>query len=214
MNNLFSKRLPSIDALRGLIMLLMALDHANYFVAQKHPPGEHWGGNFPDYQDALSFLTRLVTHLSAPGFFFLMGVGMFLFASSRRKKGWDDWKIIGHFAIRGLLLIVVQLWVVNPAWKLGPGTFPEIYIGVLIALGGTMILASITLLLNAGWWLTLSLLLFVGMELIHPQPEQWGLANPWGLISFYSGGNLSLWSNYPVLPWLELVLFLGQFLAA
>lgn len=205
-----SKRILSIDALRGLIMLLMALDHANYFVAQKHPSGEHWGGTFPAYQDTLSFITRLVTHLSAPGFFFLMGAGMFFFARSRRDQGWEDWKIIRHFLARGLLLTGLQLWIVNPAWKLGPGEFPAIYIGVLIALGGTMILASFGFFINPGWWLVLSGAFFVGMEWIHPQPEQWGMANPVGLIALYSGGSFSFWSNYPVLPWLELVIF-GMF---
>ncbi len=38
-----SKRLFALDALRGLILLLMALDHANWFIAQKHSTGEHWG---------------------------------------------------------------------------------------------------------------------------------------------------------------------------
>ena len=69
-------RLLPLDALRGLIILFMALDHANYFIAQAHSSGEHWGGSFPGYQAALPFLTRLVTHICAPGFFFLMGAGM------------------------------------------------------------------------------------------------------------------------------------------
>jgi uncharacterized membrane protein len=70
-----TSRLLPVDALRGLIMVFMALDHAKHFVAQKHPSGEMWGGPFPTYTDPLAFLTRLVTHLSAPGFFFLMGIG-------------------------------------------------------------------------------------------------------------------------------------------
>ena len=78
-------RLIGIDALRGLVIVLMALDHANYFVSLKHSPGEYWGGGFPAYYDALAFLTRLFTHPAAPGFSFLMGVGMVLFARSRRN---------------------------------------------------------------------------------------------------------------------------------
>ena len=62
-------RLFPIDALRGLIIVVMALDHANHFIAQQHSPGENWGGSFPAYSDGLSFLTRWITHLSAPGFF-------------------------------------------------------------------------------------------------------------------------------------------------
>ena len=82
-----SSRLLPLDSLRGMIMILMALDHANHFVAQLHPAGEMWGGPFPTYSDPLAFLTRLVTHLSAPGFFFLMGAGMSLFAHSPGASG-------------------------------------------------------------------------------------------------------------------------------
>lgn len=188
-------------------MVFMALDHANHFVAQKHPPGEHWGGYFPVYHDALAFITRLVTHLSAPGFFFLMGVGMYFFAQSRRERGWSEWKIIGHFLIRGLVLIFLQFTIVNQAWKLGPERFPEIYIGVLFALGCTMIIASLALRLKPWHWMLFAGVLFVGTELLHPAPNQWGLTDPWGLLTLYSGGTWELWSNYPVLPWLELVFF-------
>ena len=205
-----SSRLIAVDALRGLIIILMALDHANHFVAQKHPPGEHWGGNFPVYDSALPFLTRLVTHLAAPGFFFLMGVGMLLFAQRRRKDGWSRWAIIRHFLIRGTLLIGLQLFVVNRAWKLSPGGWGlNIYIGVLFALGGTMILGSLLLWLRPKYLLALTVLLFFGTELLHPAPGQWSTAN-FGLANLllaYSGGDSNLWSNYPIVPWLELVTF-------
>ncbi|MBC8503708.1 MAG: DUF1624 domain-containing protein [Anaerolineales bacterium] len=208
-----NSRYLSIDALRGVIMLLMALDHANYFVAQAHPLGEHWGGNFPVYQDALSFITRLVTHLSAPGFFFLMGVGMVLFVQARRQRGWSEWQVIGHFVLRGLVLIFLQFTIVNQAWKLGPERFPEIYIGVLFALGCAMIIASLTLKLKPWHWLAIAGVLFLGTEMLHPAPGQWGLNEPWGLLTVYSGGTWQIWSNYPVLPWLELVFF-GMFVGS
>ena len=91
MNTKRPSRFLALDALRGLIVVLMALDHANYFVAQQHSSGEHWGGAFPAYSDSLTFLTRWVTHPVAPGFMFLMGAGMALFAHSRRKRGWSEW---------------------------------------------------------------------------------------------------------------------------
>jgi uncharacterized membrane protein len=203
------KRLFPLDALRGLIIVFMALDHANYFIAQQHSSGEHWGGPFPVYESALPFLTRLVTHLSAPGFFFLMGVGMLLFAESRRKKGWNMWQITGHFWIRGIVLVALQLWIINPIWKAGPEFFPAMYIGVLIALGGTMMLGSLFLRLPPTALLLLTLGLLVGTEWLHPSPEMWGQLDnePWSLILLRSGGDGTLWSNYPVLPWLELVVF-------
>ena len=102
-------RLCAVDALRGLLMVLMALDHANHFVAHKHPSGEIWDGVFPVYYDPLTFVTRLVTHLAAPGFFLLMGVGMAFLARSRRERGWSRWAVIRHFWMRGLVLILIQL---------------------------------------------------------------------------------------------------------
>ncbi|MGD8864584.1 MAG: heparan-alpha-glucosaminide N-acetyltransferase domain-containing protein, partial [Anaerolineales bacterium] len=130
-------RIEPIDAFRGLIIILMALDHANYFIAQRHPSGEHWGGPFPSYDDPIAFLTRFVTHLSAPGFFFLMGMGMMLFAERRAGRGWPRQKIRRHLALRGLILIVLQFVIVNPIWKISPIPFPDWYQGVLVALGAT-----------------------------------------------------------------------------
>jgi len=204
-----ASRLAPLDVLRGLIIILMALDHANHFIAQQHSPGEYWGGPFPAYHDALAFLTRLVTHLCAPGFFFLMGVGMLLFANARRKQGWSEWAIIGHFLIRGGLLIALQLLVVNRAWELSPGGWAlETYIGVLFALGGTMILGSLLLWLKPIYLLPLTVVLVLGTELLTPSPGEWNQTfRPLTRVLLIPGGNLELWVNYPVLPWLELVTF-------
>lgn len=204
-----ASRLIPLDALRGLIIVLMALDHANQFIAQQHSPGEYWGGGLPTYRDALTFLTRLVTHLSAPGFFFLMGVGMLLFANSRRKQGWSKWAIGGHFLIRGGLLIVLQLLVVNRAWELSPGGWSlNMYIGVLFALGGTMILGTPLLWLKPNVLLPLTVVLVPGAELLTPNPSLWNQTfQPLTRLLLVPGGNLDLWVNYPLLPWLELISF-------
>jgi len=212
-----NSRIFSLDALRGLIIILMALDHANHFVAQQHSAGEYWGGSFPHYGDALPFLTRLVTHLSAPGFFFLMGAGMLLFANSRRRQGWSEWAIVGHLLIRGGLLIGLQLLVVNRVWELSPGGWgPEAYIGVLFALGGTMILGSPLLWLKPQVLLPLTVLFVLAAELLTPAPGQWNQPfSPLARLLLVPGGDLKLWVNYPVLPWLELVSFgmlFGQWL--
>jgi len=204
-----SKRLFPLDALRGLIIVFMALDHANYFIAQKHSPGEHWGGPFPAYDSALPFLTRLVTHFSAPGFFFLMGVGMLLFADARWRQGWSTWRISAHFWIRGTLLILLQFMLENPLWKAGPGFFPETFFGVLSALGGTMILGSFLFRLNPIALLILTLGLLLGTEWLHPDPGLWNSIDrdTWKLVFLYSGGDGEFWSTFTVLPWLELVVF-------
>ena len=150
-----NKRLLSFDAMRGMIMVLMALDHASYFVAKTHSH-EFWGTAMPWYESTMPFLLRAVTHLCAPGFFLLMGVGMALFIAARTKEGWDNWRIARFFLIRGVLLIAFQQFLENPAWYMGSlgtatgvftsrggpipggGASAKFYLGVLYGLGSTM----------------------------------------------------------------------------
>lgn len=205
-------RLFAVDALRGLIIVFMALDHASLFIAHRHSPGEYWGTKLPAYQDSLAFLTRFITHFSAPGFFFLMGIGMLLFTTNQQERGWDKWAVIRHFLIRGGILIAIQLLVVNQAWKLSPGEWPDIYIGVLFALGSAMILSSLLLWIKPRYLVLIGVALFIGTEFLVPDPQAWGtiqFSNPVDYIKIifvFPGGDGILWSNYPVLPWLELVI--------
>jgi uncharacterized membrane protein len=208
-----ASRLFAPDALRGLVIVLMALDHASLLVAQKHPSGEYWGRAFPVYHDTLAFLTRFVTHFCAPGFFLFMGLGMVLFARSHQEHGRTKWEIMRRFLIRGGLLVVLQLLVVNRAWELSAGGWGiQIYIGVLFALGGAMILGSLLLWLRSVHLLALTAILLIGTELLVPDPGLWGsgmsaptllLLVPGGII--HPEGSVLLWSNYQTLPWLELV---------
>ncbi len=203
-------RLLAVDGLRGFIIVFMALDHANHFVAQKHSTGEYWGGPFPAYDEALPFLTRLITHQAAPGFFFLMGVGMIFYAQSRQEAGWSRWAVLRHFWIRGAILIAIQLLIVNRAWELSPmGWGLEIYVGVLFGLGGAMIGGSFLLWLRPRFLVVIIVILVIGTELLHPDPSFWGTipSNVADLTLLRPGGDVQLWSNYPILPWLELVVF-------
>jgi uncharacterized membrane protein len=205
-----SKRLFALDALRGLIIVVMALDHANHFVAQQHSSGEYWGGPFPAYDNALPFLTRLVTHLAAPGFFFLMGTGMMLFTGARQDAGWGKWAIWRHFWLRGFLLMLLQFTLVNLAWAWSPGGWVlSAYVGVLFALGGTMIVGSLLLQLDTKPLLLITAVLLLATQLLLPEPSLWGTvpANVLQKLVLWPGGNISLWSNYPILPWLPLATF-------
>jgi uncharacterized membrane protein len=78
-----------------------------------------------------------------------------------------------------------------------------------VALGGGMILGSLFLRLRPIYLGLMALALLVGVELTHPDPSQWGqiFDQPLGLIFGYSGGDATFWSNYPILAWLELVIF-------
>jgi len=151
-------RLSSLDTLRGVIIVFMAIDHARGFIARNHP-GEFWGAPLPDYHgDWVAFLTRLVTHLCAPGFMFLMGAGAALFAASRTRDGWKPARIIGHLALRGIVLIAIGQLFENTAAAYGtagairgenyglrvPGAPAPISVilGVLYGLGSSLAIAA------------------------------------------------------------------------
>jgi uncharacterized membrane protein len=206
-----SPRLLPLDALRGLIIVVMALDHANQFIAHGKLGFELWASQFPDYHgDTVAFLTRFVTHPAAPGFFFLLGTGLVLFASSRRQKGWSNWQITKHFLVRGSLLILCQFLVENPAWQIGQPPSSTVYFGVLYSLGGAMIIGTLLLHVPTRWLVGLSVLLITTTELLLPDArtgsmEYAPMLRLW-IIPGYTPGMFVL---YPVMPWLG-VLGLGM----
>jgi uncharacterized membrane protein len=219
-----SSRLFAIDALRGLCMAVMALDHANLLIAQKHPPSENFGGAFPVFYDGLTFITRFLTQFAPAGFFLLMGVGMVLFALSRMERGWTKRQVITHFCIRGAVLIAMQLLIVNRGWEIQPGGWGiPIYVGVLVALGANMILGSLYLWLKPGVLLAIAAVAAIGAELAVPDPSVWAPNAPLlQLLLFYPGGivpegqPLLAWISYPILAWTELAalgMALGHWLA-
>jgi uncharacterized membrane protein len=188
----------------------MALDHANYLIAQQHTTGEYWGGPAPVYETPLHFLTRFVTHLSAPGFFFLMGIGMVLFLDSRHRKGWGEKEIKIHFLLRGLILMQFQLIInLSQVWSVGGSPAPHWYGGVLYALGAGMILCIPAMELKPAALALGSGLFFIILEILTPDPVMWGrnFDNLAGILLVYSGGQRDLWINYPVLAWVEVILF-------
>lgn len=215
-----SGRLAALDALRGLIMLFMAIDHASYFIAKVHP-GEFWGVPLPSYPDGLAFFTRFVTHFCAPGFFFLMGVSVTLFAESRRRLGYPEGRIARHLLMRGALLIVLEHVLENPAWLLGaigsavpiethggtgpPGGGASIRLGflVLYGLGSTMIACALLSRIGTRTVVALSAGAVLATQLLLPGPEHVAIRYPAALrLLLIPGQTGSLLVAYPTLPWL------------
>ena len=84
-NNHQGNRLLHIDMTRGLLLVLMSVDHARSFFNRSHPT-EIWKMGFPEYDgDLFLFFIRQITHLCAPGFFLLMGTSMVLYSSRFEK---------------------------------------------------------------------------------------------------------------------------------
>jgi uncharacterized membrane protein len=202
-------RLLPLDGLRGAIMIVMALDHANLFIARAHSPGERWSDRLPAYDSALPFLTRFVTHLAASGFFFLLGAGMVLFAESRRQLGWTKGAIARHLAARGLLLCALQVLIENPAWQLGRTLQPfPIYIGVLYALGGSLLAGALLVRLRAPALLALGLVAMATTHLLLPAPSQVSAPiSPLTRLLLIPGLTWPVVVNYPLIPWLGLACF-------
>lgn len=208
-------RLPRflpLDALRGLIMVVMALDHANAFVGRTHPRPEMWTGPFPAYADPVAFLTRWVTHLAAPGFFFLLGSGIALFVDKRRQEGWSANAIFRHLALRGLFLIALQVLVEDPAWTLGSGSLRvpweggSLYVGVLYGLGSCLLVASVLWLLPAPWLLLFSTtLLLIIQTLFQDILPPASLGSPLEHLLLVPTASGPLVVYYPMLPWLPVV---------
>jgi len=213
-----SERFVSLDLFRGLIMVIMAIDHASYFVAKVHY-FEFWGVALPRSPDTISFVTRFVTHICATGFFFLMGAGMIFFLNSRRDVGWTEAKITRFFLTRGLILVLLQFFLENPAWLIGllsdksqaltsvtiPGGGEEIrfFFGVLYALGMSMVVWSLLLRFKSSIILALSFTSILLTQILIPSAgKAEKLYSPILRALLIPGQTGITQVLYPLIPWL------------
>jgi uncharacterized membrane protein len=198
-----TKRLFPLDALRGTIMLLMAIDHASYFVRRWHP-FETWDQPLPDYPSLAAMLTRLATHPCAPGFYFLMGAGMILFAQSRQRSGWSDGRIAGHLALRGLLFIVLEQFVVDLATAGQPYLFE---FSILAGLGVAMLMGILFLRLSGPIQAVIGATIILVMQILPGVllRTDLGVFTPVRLL-LLPGSVGPAFVLYPPIPWLGVAL--------
>ncbi|MGO4879770.1 MAG: DUF1624 domain-containing protein [Bryobacteraceae bacterium] len=213
------RRIATLDQWRGLIMAVMAIDHVSAFVARRHGE-EFWAAAWTRYDSPAWFLTRFVTHLCAPGFFFLMGAGMALLAASRQKSGWTHTRISTFLFKRGLLLLAVNQLIENPAWALGllsgrapalpsvlPGTdgTPFLIFTVLTGLG-LAIMAAAWLLRFGDWiWWLAGLGSLLASAAFTPGPAHAATPYPlWLRLLFLPGQSGHAIVLYPLIPWFGL----------
>ncbi|WP_269713874.1 DUF1624 domain-containing protein [Caulobacter sp. NIBR2454] len=193
-------RIRSIDALRGLVILLMLVDHARelFFIhAQVSDPM-----NLETTSPAL-FFTRLSAHLCAPVFVALTGLGAWLYGS---KQGGAK-AASGFLLKRGLFLVVLELTAVNFAWTFSL-TPPVIYLQVIWAIGLSMIALAGLVYLPRAALIAVGVALVLGHNLLDPitfaegQPGRtiWAILHDRGFIDLPWGGRAR--TSYPLLPWI------------
>lgn len=196
-----SGRLPAPDAVRGLVMVLMTVDHASFvFNAGRYATDAaafyEAGAPIPP----VPFLVRWMTHVCAPAFLFLAGAALPWSVAARRRAGWGEGRIDAHLLARGAWIAALDpLWM---RWGFGGGTVFQ----VLYAIGGGICLMA--LLRRAGDRVLLAggLALAAGCEalagLIREAPAGRGVDIAAAFL--VAGGRVEGvgYVLYPLLPWL------------
>jgi uncharacterized membrane protein len=187
-------RLASLDIMRGLVMVIMAIDHTRDFFT-----------NVPFAPETLRFtyyslfFTRWITHFCAPLFFFLAGTGAYLYGRRRTPQA------LSHFLLtRGLWLIILEFTLVGFAWTfLATGGF----FGVIWALGASMVLMAVIVRLPWRWIAVLSTSMIVTHDLFdRVRPQQFGsFAWLWTILHVRGGVVLPFHTPqfvlFQIVPW-------------
>ncbi len=199
----YRPRIQSIDALRGLVIFLMLVDHTREFFflhAQVSDPMDV-GTTSP----AL-FATRLAAHLCAPVFVALTGLAAFLYGDAKSSPNAAS----AFLFKRGLFLVVLEWTVINFAWTfdLTPAT---IFLQVIWAIGLSMIALSALLHLPRSALIALGLAIMLGHNLLDGVAFSdgswargaWAVLHDRGHIALPWGGTAR--TSYPLLPWIGVI---------
>jgi len=197
------QRIPSIDLLRGVVILLMALDHVRMYF------GEGTWYSDPTIlatTTPLLFFTRWITHFCAPVFVFLAGTSAYL--SGTKKSSTKE--ISGFLLTRGLWLIFVEIVIVNFAWTFDT-SYSYLILQVIWAIGISMVILSALVFLPEKIIAVIGLTLVLGHNLLDGISVRgdsfsslvWYTLHQKEFHIFASGNVVSF--VYPVLPWIGLM---------
>jgi uncharacterized membrane protein len=189
-------RVASVDILRGVVMVIMALDHVrDYFTNAPFDPTDL------SQTSVAYFLTRWITHFCAPTFVFLAGVGAGLSGVGGRPL-----RSLSRFLwTRGLWLIIAELTIVRFAWAFNLAYTTQLWVQVIWALGWSMIVLSALVYLPRWAIATFGIVMIAGHNLLDGVPllDQ-------GSTLFGAGARDWFWSflhvqrfpvAYPIIPW-------------
>jgi uncharacterized membrane protein len=197
-------RVASIDVMRGLVMMIMMVDHVRETFFLRWQVSDPM--NVSDTDPGL-FFSRLAAHFCAPMFVFLTGLSAWLYAHPAAGPR----SATGFLLKRGLFLIALEILVVSFAWS---GRFPPptIYLQVIWAIGLSMIALAALHRMPRGVVAALGLLIVFGHNLLTPisfAPGDLGYV-PWTVLHdrgyLVAEGALKIKVSYPLLPWIGVIL--------
>ena len=192
-----SSRIVSVDLLRGLVMVIMALDHVrDYFSGAVYPAEDL------SHASVALFLTRVVTHFCAPVFFLLAGTGAYLSLSRGRSLA----QVSYFFATRGIWLVVLELVIIRLGWNFNLTSTPVAQ--VIWALGWSMVAMAVLVWLPIRWIAAFGIAMVVfhnlldGIDLaaLTVMPRLWTVLHVPGMITF--GSHFQIFVGYPLIPWI------------
>ena len=201
------KRIESIDILRGLVMIIMALDHSREYF--------HVSANVFNPLDLTQttpalFFTRWITHFCAPIFVFLSGISAYLQSLRKTKK-----ELSAFLIKRGLWLILLELIIVSFAWSYNPN-YEYVFLQVIWVIGLSMVLLGLAIYLPFNVILIVGLIITFGHNLLDSQEAATGFKHSFWMDLLHSSRftshaytpGHSILIAYPFLPWVGLM-FLG-----
>ena len=190
-------RITSIDLLRGIIMVIMTLDHVrDYFSNVRFNPTDLTQTS-PEL-----FFTRWITHFCAPVFMFLAGTGAFLYGQKRTKK-----EVSKFLLSRGLFLVIAEFTLVSWAFHFN-FRYDFILAVVIWALGMCMIILAALVWLPLRAILAISLVMIIGHNALDGiSPASFGkLGIIWNVLHvpgfFQISPDRALVVSYPLIPWI------------
>ena len=198
------KRIPSIDVVRGIVMVIMALDHVRDLI---HVTSITQSPTNLETTTPLLFFTRWVTHICAPTFVFLAGTSVYL---SSKKAG--NRALTRNFLLkRGVYLLFLEFAVVNFAIFFDPG-FHILLFEVIAAIGFGFVVLGLLLRLSAATIGIMGLIIVFGHNLLSLLPLE-GFPVIRTVLNFLfnqtaaplSAGRVFIMA-YPPIPWLGIML--------
>ena len=190
-------RVVSVDLLRGLIMIVMALDHVRDFFSP-FP----WDPTDLSQASPALFLTRWITHFCAPIFVFLAGTSAWLY---RRNTGCTMAHLQGFLATRGLWLVFLEITLVSVFWQFG---YHGMILQTIWSLGWSMVALALLLYLPLPAILAIAAVMIVGhnaLDGIHVK-DVGDYALLWAIVhEFYFDQvtpNFFIAVGYPLVPWI------------